>query len=393
MNLFAEQVKDNNIETPAYVMVEEVARGRVERLLAATHPQAVRLLLSLKAGWWGELINLIAPKVDGFSASSLFEVRLARDLVKANGTVHFTTPGMRADELEDIADLCDYVSCNSLGQWNRFRDVLARSVKCGLRVNPQLSFVKDLRYDPCRRYSKLGVGLDHLVNVVETNSSHLEHITGIHIHSNCDSDNFSQLLETVLELDKYLSTFLKRLAWINLGGGYLFDEEAVPEHFVEAVRLIKRKYGLEIYIEPGSAIVRNSVFLVSSVLDMFPSQGKTIAVLDTTVNHMPEVFEYQFSPPVEGTTDNGMYKYVLAGCTCLAGDVFGEYAFDRPLEIGSRLIFPDAGAYTMVKAHMFNGVNLPSLYSLKETGELMLERKSTCDEFYSRCGANSSVTL
>jgi len=390
---WAEHLNQKRVETPAYVMIEPVARRRLETILAVTQPQDVRLLFSLKASSWCELLTLIAPKIDGFAASSLFEAKLARDLVKANSTVHLTTPGMRASEAAEIAEICDYVSCNSLSQWNCFRDILAPSAKCGLRVNPQLSFVKDDRYDPCRQYSKLGVELDQLDNICRTKMSSLEGISGLHIHTNCDAEDFSELRRTVFKLDKHLSTFLRQLSWINLGGGYIFDEETDLDPFAESIHLIKNKYGLQVYIEPGASVVRDSVFLISSVLDIVSSGGKRVAVLDSTVNHMPEVFEYQFAPDIEGATHNGAYEYVIAGCTCLAGDVFGSYSFDRPLEIGSRLIFPDAGAYTMVKAHMFNGVNLPSLYSLKETGELMLVRNFTYDDFYSRCGANSSVTL
>jgi carboxynorspermidine decarboxylase len=81
-----------------------------------------------------------------------------------------------------------------------------------------------------------------------------------------------------------------------------------------------------------------------------------MAVLNTTVNHMPEVFEYQLRPDVMGDTEDGRYCYMLTGSTCLAGDIFGEYAFNTPPAVASKIIFSGFGAYTLVKAHMLMGL-------------------------------------
>ena len=141
---------------------------------------------------------------------------------------------------------------------------------------------------------------------------------------------------------------LARLRWINLGGGYLFDEDSDYRPFIEAVNLLKRQAGasgsrLDVFFEPGSALVRSAGYIVSTVLDVFPSDGKQIAVLDTTVNHMPEVLEYGFRPDVVGHDDGAAHEYLLAGSTCLAGDLFGSYRFERVLEVGDRVFFNNAG--------------------------------------------------
>ena len=139
-------------------------------------------------------------------------------------------------------------------------------------------------------------------------------------------------------------------------------------------------------IEPGAGVVRDTCFLVAQVVDVFVSDGMQIAVLDTTVNHMPEVFEYQFSPDVVGDKNEGRYCYMLTGATCLAGDVFGEYAFDTPLEVGSKVTFTGVGAYTLVKGHTFNGVNLPAIYALTAAGVLKLQKHFDYEDFRHRWG-------
>jgi len=184
-----------------------------------------------------------------------------------------------------------------------------------------------------------------------------------------------------------LGELLSDINWINLGGGYLFDPGERCDLLTAAVRLLQHHHGLEVYIEPGAALVRKAGYLVAKVIDLFRREGKSIAVLDTTVNHMPEIFEYQFEPDILGHDDNADHEYWLAGSSCLAGDVMGDYAFHQPLHIGSRIVLTNVGAYAMVKAHMFNGINLPAIYSVTLGGELILRRRFTYEDFLSRFGA------
>jgi carboxynorspermidine decarboxylase len=342
------------------------------------------VLFSLKSFAIVDALRLMAPMLDGFASSSLFEATLAREVIENTGTVHITTPSFRPDEINDLAETCDYISFNSLAQWNRFRAIVGGRARCGLRVNPHLSFVKDDRYNPCRKHSKLGVPLNALTNALSNGLGELGHVTGIHCHTNCESTTLDPLLATVQYLDLHLASLLPRLEWINLGGGYQYDEIDSLEPLYQAVDLLQRKYGLEVFIEPGEAIVGNAGYVISSVVDLFDSEGKTLAILDTSINHMPQVYEYQYRPDVSNSNQSGKHGYVLAGATCLAGDIFGEYNFDAPLEIGSKVIFEFMGAYTLVKAHMFNGVSLPSIYALNDKNELLLKKQYTFDDYISR---------
>lgn len=378
-------------ETPSFIYEAKKIIQALQLLNFVNAESDCKILFSLKPFAVIDALHLMAPLVDGFAASSLFETKIARKVLDGQGTVHITTPGFRPGEMRTIAKTCDYISFNSISQLHRFRGEVADQAKCGLRINPQLSFVKDERYNPCRKHSKLGVPLDELAKSMNDNADLFNGITGLHFHTNCDSSNFAPLLATVQHIDKNLSRLLSKVHWINLGGGYLFNEADDFRKFYEAAGLLKQKYNVELFIEPGADVVREAGYLVSSVLDLFVSDGKTVAVLDTSVNHMPEVFEYQESPDVLDDVDDGQYEYILAGCTCLAGDVFGEYAFNEPLKIGSRVTFANVGAYTLVKAHMFNGVNLPSIYALTTDGKLELKRRFGYEDFLSRCGEADRV--
>ena len=380
-----------SLETPAFVYDE----GAVSQLLRFGELLRVRadcrVLFSLKPFSFLDLLEHMAPSLDGFAVSSLFEARLARSVIggpnPGRGTLHLTTPGIRPNEVQAIGELCDYVSFNSLSQWDRHREGLGRNVSSGLRVNPRLSFLDDERYDPCRPDSKLGAPMEEVASLMKRDPARLDGIEGLQVHTNCESTDFNELAETVNSLNSEIGGLLHQVKWINLGGGYLFDDSVDLAPLFSTIEFLKSAHNLEVYIEPGAAFIRSAGYIVSTVLDLFDNGAKNIAILDTTINHMPEVFEYDFEPDILGHDDGAQWEYLLAGCTCLAGDLFGEYRFHRPLAVGDKVIFCNAGAYTMTKAHLFNGINLPSIYALTKEGNLVLKKRFTYDEFAARWGA------
>lgn len=377
------------VETPAFVLSEQAVLRALVQGARVQKESGCKLLYALKPLGHVDALRWMVGHVDGMAASSLYEARLAREVLADKGTVSITSPGLRLDEIEAIAGYCDHIVCNSFPQYERFRSRLGSRSSLGLRVNPQLSFVEDERYDPCHAGSKLGMPLEQLVALLTQSPASLRALQGLHFHTNCDAETFAPLYQTVRRLDRELGPLLARLKWVNLGGGYLLEEQTDLEPLCEAVHLLTRRYGVTVYFEPGAALVREAGYLIASVIDLFESDDGTIAMLDTSVNHLPEVFEYQFEPDVLGHVDEGPYEYTLSGSTCLALDVFGEYGFRQPLKVGSRVIFPSAGAYTMVKAHMFNGVNLPTSYTLSADGCLHLRKRYTYQDFLSRCAASA----
>ena len=382
----------NTVATPAFIYDVATLMGLLARVQSVRRASPAKVLFALKPFSFAPALELIASQLDGFAASSLFEARLAREVLGGTGSVHITSPGLRADELPEIASLCDYIAFNSLPQWERYSGEAGLSASCGLRVNPQLSVVGDARYDPCRLHSKLGVPLEDLVEVLDAAPATLDGIRGLHFHTNCDAEDFSGLLATAKLIESRLGDLLPLLDWVNLGGGYLFGADGQHEDLLSAIDVFASR-GLQVFIEPGAGLIREAGFIVSSVVDVFDSGGKTVAVLDTSINHMPEVFEYDFEPDVVGHEDGAPFTYILAGCTCLAGDVFGDYSLAAPLAVGDRVVFENAGAYTLTKAHMFNGVDLPAIYALTESGELQLKKEFGYSTFADRWKADAHAPV
>ena len=379
----------NELETPAFVTDEKVLQKDLALLRDVADQASCKLLYSPKASVLSTVLQNIVRQVDGFACSSPYELRLLDQLCIGTRSLHLVSPLIKSETLAAFGDRLDYLTVNSLSQWDFLRDSVSPPTSVGLRLNPQLSFVRDARYDPCRQQSKLGVPMSTLADLVATDPAVLRGITGLHFHNNCDGADFSNLLTTARHIQSVIPDILHQVDWINIGGGYMFDLASDYMDFYEAVAIFREGFGLEVFMEPGAAAVRRCGTIEATVHDIFGSDDTLIAILDTTVNHMSEVFEFQFEPDVLGHIDGGHHSYTLAGCTCLAGDVFGHYSFDKPLVIGSRLMFLNMGAYTLSKAHRFNGVALPTIYRRRLDGSLDKVGADSFDEFAQHTGGTN----
>jgi carboxynorspermidine decarboxylase len=346
--------------TPAFVY-DETRILQTARLLAPLRARGLKFCYSIKALPLLPVLELLAPQVDGFAVSSSFEAQLAS--MVAGGDRHITSPGLRAEDIDIIGRHCSHVSFNSLNQFRRLHKRLPPGVSCGIRINPELSFAADERFDPCRPYSKLGVGIPALLDAWRDDRELRDCIDGLHFHTVFAATSFAPLRVTLDHLLERLQPMLPAIRWINLGGGYLFDAADALQELAELTDHLVRDYGIQPVFEPGKALVGAAGYLAASVIDRIDQWDKPVAVLDTGVNHHPETFEYQRRPQPAWVEPASGMPVILAGCSCLAGDVFGEYRFARVPEVGDRLAFRDVGAYSLIKANRFNGHDLPDVVS------------------------------
>jgi carboxynorspermidine decarboxylase len=351
-----QELKDKIQVTPAMVWDEQKILNALMVLGNFRERTGCKVLYSIKSLPLVSVLSFLKPHVDGFSVSSLFEARLAEEMLAGQGSLHLSTPGIKPDEIEELVALCSHISCNSTGQYQRI-SASKTFDNLGLRVNPKLSFAKDPRFDPCRQFSKLGVDLNEVAAL-----DYLNIIKGLHFHTVYSETDSKPLLQTLDKLQRVMGNKLARLNWLNLGGGYLSDQVYDDPLLIDKIISLKNEFNLDIFIEPGNAVVGNAGYLIATVIDRFNSDGKAIAILDTSVNHLPQVFEYQVQPELNEHIENGQYTVLLAGNTCLAGDIFGEYRFHQPVSVGDKVVFKGVGAYSLVKANRFNGYNLPDVY-------------------------------
>ena len=370
----------SKLPTPCYVIDEAALRRNLEVLAGVRKRTGCKILLAQKAFSLFSLYPLIARYLDGTTASGLYEARLGAEEMGLEN--HVFSPAYREEEFDELVSLCGHVVFNSFFQLERFGPrAHAAGCSLGLRLNPECSTQEGHAiYDPCAPGSRLGVTLRNF------QPDKLELLDGFHFHTLCEQN--SDALETTLQaVEEKFGPYLSRMKWLNLGGGHHITR---PDYDIprleRCIRRLQERYDLEIYLEPGEAVALNAGYLVTSVLDILQN-GIEIAILDTSAAcHMPDVLEMPYRPPLKdsGKPEEKAYSYRLAGPTCLAGDVIGDYSFDQPLHSGDRLLFQDMAIYTMVKNNTFNGMALPGIAIQDGSGDCRLIRSFNYQDFKSR---------
>ena len=368
--------------SPAYV----VDLGRLRHNLAilddVQQRSGAKILLALKAFSMWSVFPLIRETLHGVCASSPWEARLGRE--EFGLEVHSFAAAFKESDVVELLGISNHLVFNSFAQLERFRPLWEKEqgrVSVGLRVNPEHSEGHTEMYDPCAPNSRLGIPRR------EFEGPTLSCVEGLHFHSLCEQ-LFEPLERTAKAFEEKFGEFLPQMRWLNFGGGHHITREGYDiDGLIELVKYFKEKYDLEIYLEPGEAIAIGTGILVGEVLDVV-NNGIDIAILDVSATcHMPDILEMPYRPGITNGFDAGEkhYTYRLAGPSCLAGDIIGDWSFENPLLPGSRVVFEDMAHYTMVKSSTFNGIQHPHICTFEpETGELKVVRSFSYEDFKSK---------
>ncbi len=370
----------SNIPSPAFIVDIEAIRKNLEILNLVKKNTGAKILLALKAFSMFSTFDVISKTLDGVCASGFYEAKLGFEKFKKE--VHTFSPAYKKDDLEKILKISNHVIFNTPAQYERFKYLCTpfkNKVKFGIRINPECSTGKVPIYDPCVKFSRLGSTVKKFENF------DFESITGFHFHTLCEQD--SKALEVTLKaVEEKFGKYLKFMEFVNFGGGHhITREDYDMEHLCYIINNFKKKYDVEVYLEPGEAVVLNAGIYVTEILDIMNNE-MDIAIIDgSAATHLPDVLEMPYRPHIIDSAKPGekKYTYRIGGNSCLAGDIIGDYSFDEPLKIGDKLIFTDMALYTMVKTNTFNGVKLPSLY-IYENSKIKLIKNFGYNNFKNR---------
>ena len=381
-----------SLRTPCYVVDEERLEANGKILAAVAEHTGCRILLAQKAFSNYDFYPLLAPYLAGTEASGLYEARLGAEEMPGK-EVHVFCAAYREDEFEELLRYADHIVFNSVNQLRQFGKAAKEAGKSiGLRINPECSTQEGHAiYDPCAPGSRLGVTRE--VWNREMTDDLLSLLDGLHFHTLCEQD--ADALETTLAAAEIrFGDVLPRMKWLNMGGGHHITREDYDVSRLEnLLRRTRGKWNLQVYLEPGEAVALNAGYLVTTVLDVTENSGIRTAVLDTSAAcHMPDVIEMPYTPPLLNGEAEGPEtgRFRLAGPTCLAGDVIGEYSLDAEPRLGDRLVFGDMAIYTTCKNNTFNGMPLPDIYAMNRDGEFTKLTGFGYEDFKGRLGSGKS---
>ena len=365
--------------SPAYVVDLGRLRHNLAILDGVQKRSGAKILLAMKAFSMWSVFPLISQTLQGVCASSPWEARLGRE--EFGREVHSFAAAFKESDITQLLRISNHLVFNSFGQMERFRPLWEKEqgrVSVGLRVNPEHSEGHTEIYDPCAPNSRLGIPRR------EFDGRSLNGIEGLHFHTLCEQ-LFEPLERTAKAFEEKFGEFLPGMKWINFGGGHHITREGYDiDGLVELIRYFKNKYDVEVYLEPGEAVAIGTGILVGEVLDIV-NNGMDIAILDLSATcHMPDILEMPYRPGIKYGFDPGEkpHTYRLGGPSCLAGDIIGDWSFEKPLHPGDKLAFLDMSHYTMVKTTTFNGIQHPHICTYEpETGELKIVRSFGYEDF------------
>lgn len=359
------------LKTPYYLIHESSLLKNLKRIQKVRRLSGAKVLLALKCFATWSVFDLMKQYMDGTTSSSPYEVRLGRE--KFGGETHSFSVGYTKKDVLDIKDISDKIIFNSTSQLRAFQPLLENK-NLGLRVNPGISYSHFDLANPNRQYSRLGVS-----NFEEISYS-APLIKGLMFHYNCENRDFKALKKSISFIQDKYDPILRSMEWVSLGGGISFTSEGYPiDEFSALLKDLSKKYKIQIYLEPGEAAVQNSTELITSVVDIVNRDDQNIAIIDSSVEaHTLDLLTYKTPASID---TKGSHKYIIAGRSCLAGDIFGTFNFPKKLKVGNKIKIQNAASYTMVKMNWFNGLKMPAIVIKRLDGKLDTIKEHTYKDF------------
>lgn len=359
------------IQTPYYLIDKAKLADNLAKIDRLRQRSGAKVLLALKCFATWSVFDLMRQHMDGTTSSSLNEVRLGAE--KFGGETHAYSVAFADHEIDAVMSYADKIIFNSIGQLERFAPKAAGLAR-GLRLNPGISSSGFDLADPARPFSRLGESDPERIKSV------LGRIDGFMIHNNCENGDFALFDRMLSEIEERFGLFMREVDWVSLGGGIHFTGEGYPlDDLCARLRRFAERHGVQVYLEPGEAAVTKSTTLEVTVLDTLHN-GKDLAIVDSSIEaHMLDLLIYRQSAKL--SPDAGPHRTMICGKSCLAGDIFGEFAFAERLKPGDRISIQDAAGYTMVKKNWFNGVQMPAIVLREADGSLNQVREFSYEDY------------
>lgn len=361
------------MQTPFYLIDKSQLLRNLQKIAWLRDASGAKSLLALKCFATWSVFDFMTPYMDGTTSSSLYEVKLGYE--KFGGETHAYSVAYADHEIAEVLSHCDTIVFNSIGQLDRFDIASQRHIR-GLRVNPGVSTSEFDLADPARPFSRLGEHDREKVAAVA------DRISGLMFHNNCENADFDRFDQMLGLIEGRFGETLHRMGWVSLGGGIHFTGPDYPlDRLAERLRRFAETFGVQVYLEPGEAAITGAATLEVTVLDTL-FNGKNLAIVDSSIEaHMLDLLIYREAAKV--APNRGEHDWMICGKSCLAGDIFGEFKFDAPLEPGDRISFQDAAGYTMVKKNWFNGVKMPAIAIRELDGSITRVRDFDYTDFKS----------
>lgn len=376
------QIDYYRIPSPCFVLDENRFRKNLVLIRHVSDKSGAEIILAFKGfAMWG-VFPILKEYISGAAASSVNEARLCFEEI--GSPAHTYSPVFKEDEFPSIIQYSSHITFNSISQFKHFSEIISASsqkISAGLRINPECSEISHNIYNPCSPGSRLGIIEDELKNGLPAG------VEGLHFHVLFESDSYA--LEKILKvIERKFGHLFRSIKWINMGGGHLITKKGYDtEHLIRILKKFREEHNIHVILEPGSAFAWETGELVATVEDVVENKGIRTAILDVSFTaHMPDCLEMPYKPVILGASEPAGNKkiYRMGGNSCLSGDFIGDWAFEKDIKRGDRIVFWDMIHYTMVKTTTFNGVPHPSIGIWTREGKFKLLKRFVYEDYKNR---------
>ena len=288
------------LKNPCYILEESKLQENLEILASVRAQSGAKILLALKGFAFWSSFKMVAKYLDGITASGYYEARLGLEEFRKHNKkaiISVFSPAFTAYEIKQIAPFANHIIFNSFNQFVAFRK-FAKKAHIALRLNPLYSEVTPEIYNPCAPFSRLGIVPDEFEKGVKAHG--LQGIKGLHFHTHCEQ-NSDALERTIETIERHFGKYIAQMEWINFGGGHHITRKDYDlNRLVRVISRFRKKYGVEVILEPGEAVGWQCGVLVGEVVDIVRN-GVDIAITNlSAATQMPDCLEMPYTPEIVG---------------------------------------------------------------------------------------------
>ncbi|WP_162176453.1 alanine racemase [Synechococcus sp. KORDI-100] len=286
-----------------------------------------------------------------------FEIDLL-EMLGITGKIIVNGPAKTSDELGQCIQRGHIIQVDNLDELSRIlkkTNELDKSCEIALRIRPDNESWKRFGFDT--NSENWMTALKHI------DKSDYINLIGLHIHAGTsilDTNKYKQFANQMLSVAMSLPISLK---YLNLGGGfptesarlnnYKAEDWKVPkiEEYAEiictALQPYLEKFKCRLFLEPGRALVDESVFLLSSIVSI----EKNRIIIDAGKNILPSI-QYRVHP-IRNISENcnnrnvrvNEDKFDIFGPLCMGSDCLAEQVALQPPNMNDIFQIGSVGAY------------------------------------------------
>ena len=348
-------------EQPPYLLIDkELIKQKVS--LIGKKVRNARVFYAVKANPDIEVLRLLNTFGIGFEIASEGELRMLASLGVEPERIITSNPMKTFRFLEEAVDYgIRYFAYDSEAEVEKLIKYAP-----GSNVYVRLTVPNEGSEWPLSK--KFGVELEDAVRLLVLAKKKGLNPVGItfHVGSQCNNVyNWNSAIEKARELWDLAEASGVKLTVLNIGGGYpiRYTKKVVDIETIESKidKVLRQKFpdNVEIFIEPGRAVVGDAGVFVATVIGKAARGDENWLYIDVGVfNGLMESIggiKYHY---IVGSR-NESKKWTVVGPSCDSFDVIDRDVELPDPEVGNRILIPSSGAYTISYASEFNGFSIP----------------------------------